>query len=377
MPAVPYHLDKFPPPSLDWPRLVPLLGPTAAAIARFDGTLAVIPNAAVLLAPLMTHEAVLSSRIEGTQATMGEVLQFRAGDEQSALSAERRHDIHEVLNYQRAMVEAAKQLDELPLCWRVLRQTHRVLLDGARGHGKDPGEFRKIPNWIGPAGCTIDQARFIPIGVEHLTAAASRWESFLHEDFADRLLQLAILHAEFEALHPFLDGNGRLGRLIIPLWMWRQGIIRQPIFYMSAWLEAHRDDYYERLLAVSRDDDWTGWCAFFLGGLRAQAEENEAKAKAIVALHASLRHKVSDWTRSAQAIKAVDWIFATPYFYAPTFVAQSGIADQTARRILNVLRDKGLLTTVVAGRGRRPGLYMFSALVDIAEGRPVDLDSHG
>ena len=257
--AVHYHLGKFPPTTeIDWHRLIPLLGPSSAAVARYDGTLAAIPNASVLLSPLTTQEAVLSSRIEGTQATMGEVLEFEAEGDSHGLSDERRADIHEILNYRAATRMAEKMLTEMPLSLRVIREAHKVLLSGVRGQSTAPGEYRRIPNWIGPAGCSIEQARFVPIAADKLPDAMSIWERYAHEDAADRLVQLALLHAEFEALHPFLDGNGRLGRMLVPLFMWQTGLIHRPMFYVSAFLEANRDEYYERLLAVSRDGDWTG-----------------------------------------------------------------------------------------------------------------------
>lgn len=243
-----YRLSEFPPAAIEWDRLIHLLGPASAAIARYDGTLSAIPNADVLLSPLTTQEAVLSSRIEGTQATMGEVLEFEAGEPPDNLTEERRHDIHEVINYRKAMRRAEEMLKELPLSTRVILEAHRVLLEGVRGQGKAPGELRKIPNWIGPPGCSIEQARFVPIAANELPESISRWEKYLHADEKDTLVQLAIAHAEFEALHPFLDGNGRLGRMLLPLFLWQRKLIHRPMFYASAYFEAHRDEYYERLL---------------------------------------------------------------------------------------------------------------------------------
>lgn len=367
--AVQYHLGQFPPAELDWPQLIPLLGPASAAVARYDGTLAAIPNAAVLLSPLTTQEAVLSSRIEGTQATMGEVLEFEAEGDTPDLSEERRNDIREVLNYRAAMRVAEKMLAELPLSQRVIREAHKVLLAGVRGQGKAPGEYRRIPNWIGPPGCTVEQARFVPISADRLPDAMSAWERYLHVDAPDRLVQLALLHAEFEALHPFLDGNGRLGRMLVPLFMWQNGLIQRPMFYVSAFLEAHRDEYYERLLAVSRDGDWTGWCRFFLRALKAQAEENQQKAAAILDLYERMKREVTDLTRSQYAIRALDWIFERPIFRSSDFVASSGIPAPTARRFLVVLRDAGVLKQLAVARGRRAATLCFPALLNIAEGR--------
>ncbi len=360
-----YHEGRFPPADLDWPQIIPLIGPAAAAVARYDGMLAAVPNPDVLLSPLTTQEAVLSSRIEGTQATMGEVLKFAAGQE--VASPERREDIHEVLNYRAAMREAETLLATLPLSQRVIRDMHRVLLTGVRGQNKSPGDYRRIPNWIGPAGCAIEDARFVPIGAEKLPDAMSAWERYAHDDAPDRLVQLAILHAEFEALHPFLDGNGRLGRMLVPLFLWQSGLIRRPMFYISAYFEARRDAYYERLLAVSRDGDWTGWCRFFLEGVRTQAEENLAKSSAVLGLYGDLKHRVAELTRSQYTIHALDWIFAQPIFAGADFVARAGIPRASAKRILSTLQDSGILRVVRPAVGRRTAVLAFPALLGITE----------
>ena len=368
MTATHYHTGGFPPDArLDWQRLIPLIGPVAAAVARYDGMLAAVPNRNILLAPLTTREAVLSSRIEGTVATMGDVLGFEAGQEPE--SAARRDDIQEVLNYRAALRHAEAALKNLPLSLRVVRETHAVLLRGVRGEGKAPGAFRRNANWIGPPGCGIEEAKFVPIGADELPAAISAWERYIHYDAPDRLVQLAILHAEFEALHPFLDGNGRLGRMLVPLFLWQNGLIQAPTFYISAYFEARRDEYYDGLLAVSRDDDWTGWCRFFLEAVRAQAEDNLTRAQAIVVLYERMKHRVADLTGSRYAIRALDWIFAHPIFFSTHFVKHAGIPEATARRFLGVMIDGGILHVVSAGRGRRAGVFAFYDLLDAAEGR--------
>ena len=365
---VQYHYDKFPPKDLDWSQLIPLIGPANAALARYDGTLSAIPNAAILLSPLFTQEAVLSSKIEGTQATMGEVLKFEAEGGSKKLSKDKKDDINEILNYRIAMWHAVDLLNELPLCQRVVKKAHSVLLAGVRGHGKAPGKYRKSPNWIGPPGCKIEDAKFVPISAEKLQDGMSKWEKFIHEETADKLVQLAILHAEFEALHPFLDGNGRLGRMLVPLFMYKMGLIHSPMFYISEFFEKNRDEYYERLLSVSRDDDWVGWCKFFLDGVVVQAAKNQAKASRILELYENMKNKITELTHSQYSIYTLDFIFSRLIFKSTDFARNQEIPTPTAKRILTVLRENGILRTLQKPSGRRAAIYIFSELFNIAEG---------
>lgn len=371
MSAVQYHAGTFPPQTLEWEKLIPLVGPASAAVARYDGVLSAVPNATVLLSPLTTQEAVLSSKIEGTQATMGEVLEFEAEGGRKNLSDEKREDINEVLNYRKAMRHAEKELQALPFCSRVLKEVHKVLLDGVRGQGKSPGAYRRIPNWIGPQGCSIEEARFVPISAGDLEEGMGRWDAYANGDAPDRLIQLAILHAEFEALHPFLDGNGRLGRICIPLFMHQAGLIQRPMFYMSAYLEANRDEYYDRLLAVSREGDWSGWCAFFLKAARMQAEQNLQKAKAVLELYDRMKLRIAEISHSQFSIHALDWIFEQPIFNSSDFVRASGIPKPTAARILRVLKDEDVLQVWEEARGSKPAVYGYGELLNVAEGRNV------
>lgn len=376
MSTVFYHSGRFPPEQLELPRLLPRFGPAAAALARYDALLDRIPNPKLLLAPLVMREAVLSSRIEGTQTTMGEVLQFEAG--QAPASQRSRDDINEVLNYRKAMGHAEQLITgvngrrPLPLCERVLKAAHQILMQGVRGANKQPGEYRRTANWIGESGCERENARFVPIDADRLPQAMAAWERYIHSEAPDQLVQLAILHAEFEALHPFLDGNGRLGRMLVPLFLWQVGLIRAPVFYISAYLDAHRDAYYNRLLAVSRDDDWTGWCYFFLEAIQQQAEDNLSKAQGILNLYDALKDQVIDLTHSQYAIPALDWIFKRPIFKSTDFVAQTNIPAPTARRILKCLRDSSICITTEEARGRRTAILAFPAPLNITEGhQPV------
>jgi Fic family protein len=368
---VQYHEGYFPPKKIEWERLVPLIGPANGALARYDGTLAAVPNAALLLSPMMTQEAVLSSRIEGTQATMAEVLEFEAGIVPEVPDANRTADIHEVLNYRKAMGRAVELLKELPLCQRVIKEAHSILMEGVRGQGKAPGNYRKIPNWIGPPGTPIEKATYVPISGDKLPSAMGRWESFIHADAPDKLVQLALLHAEFEALHPFLDGNGRLGRMFVPLFLFNAGLLRSPVFYISAYLEARRDEYYERLLSVSRDGDWTEWCGFFLHALTEQAKENEQKASAILKLYEKERDRIIHLTRSQYAVKALNFLFYRPIFSATAFYTEADLPTPSARKILKILRENGFFNILRETRGRYPAILVFRELLNIAEGHQV------
>lgn len=197
----------------------------------------------------------------------------------------------------------------------------------------------------------------------------SAFEKQIHAEMPDKLVQLAVLHAEFEALHPFLDGNGRMGRMLAPLFLWQTGMISQPMFYISAFLDEHRDAYYDRLLAVSRDGNWTGWCAFFLEAIRSQAVTNEQKASAILRLYNEKKLELVALTHSQYSILALDWVFERPIFKSSDFVASSGIPAPTARRMLALFRKNGLLTTLVEAAGRKSAVYGFPALLNVAEGR--------
>jgi Fic family protein len=363
-----YHYGKFPPANLDWQQLIPLLGPTSASLARYDGLLSTIPNADILLSPLTTQEAVLSSNIEGTNVTMGEVLEIEA--DSTNIPQQKRADVEEVLNYRKTLQSCVSEVRKRSLSQQILRAAHSLLMEGVRGRDKSPGQYRTEQNWIGARGCQIEQARFVPIAPEHLQSGMDAWESYLCQTSEpDTLVQLAILHAEFEALHPFKDGNGRLGRMIIPLYLFQRGVLKSPDLYMSGYLEANREEYQDRLLAVSRDLDWTGWVKYFLRGIYQQAEENARKAQDILALYDSVKKSVLQEIHSQYAIAAVDFIFRAPIFPSTLFVSSANIPKPTANRLLALLRKKGLLFTLREGKGRRPGVYAFMDLMSIAERR--------
>lgn len=259
----PYTPDALPLKELDHARLLPLVGRANAALARYDGLLVGIPNLAVMLSPLTTQEAVLSSRIEGTQATVDEVLEQEAG---LLKQGEKYRDIQEISNYRLALFQAHQYLETYPIRLGFIRELHRTLMHSVRGQDKTPGEFRIDQNWIGKSGCTVEEASFVPPNPMQLPDYLRDWEAYLDSDDIDFLVQTAVMHAQFELLHPFKDGNGRIGRILIPLFLYQKKFLSQPMFYLSEYLENHRDEYYDCLRNISVSKEWNNWIAFFLGG---------------------------------------------------------------------------------------------------------------
>ena len=232
---------------------------------------------------------------------------------------------------------------------------------------REPGCVRTIQNFIG-RDAQIEHAIFVPPAPEMVPGALEDWEAYLQREEKDVLVQLSVLKAQFELIHPFCDGNGRIGRMLVPLIMYEKGLIGSPMFYISAYLERHRPVYYERLLAVSRERDWNGWIAFFLSAIEEQAGENGTKAKAILDLYDEMKRTVPEVTRSQYAVAAIDAIFGTPIFIPSEFYEQTGIPKKTANRILQQLREHDIIAVLEEGGGRRAATYIFPRLIAITEG---------
>lgn len=358
----PFKPETLPLENLDWSAFIDMLGKANRYVARYDGLLQSVLNPDVLLSPLRTQEAVLSSKIEGTQATLEEVMEYEA--DQDAPEA-RKADIHEVINYRKALLAGREEMQRKPLSLGVIRQMHRLLMQDVRGQGRDPGNFRRIQNWIGTPGSTMDSARFVPPSVLDMTTALDNWERYLHSEDKDVLVQLAIVHAQFEIIHPFLDGNGRIGRILIPLFLYHKEIIRQPIFYMSEYLENNRKDYYNALKDITDHGNWTQWIRFFLHGIIVQAEKNIGKTRAIIELYDTMKRKVAEETHSQFSILCLDFIFSHPIFNSSQFYKGSGIPRASAIRNLKMMETAGIIHCTSKGAGRRPAYYSFPSLVGI------------
>jgi Fic family protein len=297
---------------------------------------------------------------------MEEVLQFQA-DPSEPIEPEKRADIQEILNYRKAMGQAVESLKKRPLCLNMVKELHATLLDSVRGRNKAPGEFRRVQNFIGPAGCTAETATFVPPTVDRLDKALGNWEKYLHFEEKDGLVQLAVVKAQFELIHPFLDGNGRIGRMLVPLFLYEKGILSSPMFYVSAYFEEHREVYYVRLQGVSREDDWNGWIQFFLTAIVEQAQVNAGKTGAILVLYQRMKAEVPEATRSQYAIQAIDALFDRPIFTSADFITRSKIPKDSAHRILKALKDSGVIKDLRPKRGRRAGVLIFPELIGITE----------
>ena len=366
----PYIPDSLPIETLNFKLLLPLVGQANAALARYDGLLQGIPNPAVMLSPLTTREAVLSSKIEGTQATVDEVLEHEAGLEKDG---EKFKDIQEISNYRRALYEARDYLKDYPIRLGFVRELHKILMNSVRGQRKSPGQFRKEQNWIGSYGCTIEQATFVPPSPLVMQDKLNHWESYLDFDDIDFLLQAAIVHAQFELIHPFEDGNGRIGRILIPLFLFQKKVLSQPMFYLSEYLEEHRDDYYQRLKDISLNGDWDGWITFFLCATIEQATNNAQKVKQIMDLYEHMKVQIQDITHSQYTVHLLDALFSRPIFSSSDLVQELNqtfrIHKKTTSTLLRYLREADILRELRAASGRRAAVLWFPKLLFVTEGR--------
>jgi len=356
-----YTPKKLPITDLKWESFVHLIGKANAEIARFDGLLQTIPNPSVLLSPLTTNEAVLSSRIEGTQATLKEVLEFEANPQKETKKYE---EIQEVINYRKALQSAIDEMKEFSLSTRIIKKAHKVLLQGVRGENQDRGNFRRQQVFIGKPGAKIEQATYIPPTPEKINDLISNLEHYIHSEEKDILVQLAIIHAQFEIIHPFVDGNGRVGRMLMPLFLYFKKNISYPSFYLSEYLESHRDEYYKALLDVSQEQNWDGWIIFFLQAIIEQSKKNITKAKEIISLYEQKKQRITDLTKSQFSIKILDALFVMPIFQSQDFIKFSKIPKASAFRYINVLEKNGVISS---DKKRKNKLYFFDKLLNIVK----------
>jgi Fic family protein len=369
----PAPLPPEPPVAID-EELLGLLSEADQALGRLDGMVRLIPDPDLFVGMYVRREAVLSSQIEGTQSTLEDLLEQELDpDSKDPLS-----DVGEIVNYVRAMSYGLQRLHDLPLSLRLIREIHAELLRHGRGAHATPGEFRRTQNWIGPPGATLRQATFVPPTVPDMVDALHDFERFL-QDVGGRhvLLDIGLVHAQFETIHPFLDGNGRVGRLLITFLLVHKGVLREPLLYLSHYLKLHRLEYYDRLMEVRRRGDWEGWLRFFLRGVAQTAGEATATAERIYELRERHRALVMD-EAGAKGLRLLSELYRRPLININYVRDYLGVAFPTASRLVMKLVDLGVLRETTGQRRSRrfryePYLLLFEDQSEPAEQKPPEL----
>lgn len=359
---IPAPLPPDPPVRLNG-ELQPLLSEANYALGRLDGAIHTLPNPDLFVTMYVRKEAVLSSQIEGTQSSLQDLLAAEA----LILDPDRPRDVHEVINYVKAINYGLKKLNELPVSVRLIREIHQILMKGVRGGHLTPGEFRRTQNWIGPAGCTLSEAVFIPPPPDIVPQAMSDLERFLNSPSKlPVLIQVGLAHAQFETIHPFLDGNGRVGRLLITFLLTERKLLSKPALYLSDYIKRYKQDYYTRLQGVRDVGDWEGWLTFFLKAVSEVSQEAVTTARNILDMREDFRHRITNRLGRAagNAQQVMDYLFMHPITTIKNVKELLGITQAGANNIVNRLVEIGLLKEITGyARNRRfrfdPYLRLF------------------
>ena len=343
--------------------LIRLLGEAERAIGELAGVGRLLPEPHLLIAPAIRREAVLSSRIEGTRSGLDDLFFFEAAPDE----VQDQTDVREVSNYVSALEYGLVRLDELPLSLRLIREIHERLMRGVRGDAARPGEFRTTQNWIGPPGATLMEATYVPPPLPDMEQALDAFEKYLHaaHDPMPPLIRLACIHSQFEMIHPFADGNGRVGRLLIVLLLMHWGLLPAPLLYLSVFFERHREDYYSHLLAVSSRGEWESWIAFFLRGVREQARDAALTAKRLLDLQQDYRQRLAARRISKITLPLLDTLFLNPVTTAPRVRDHFQVNFRTAQGAIDDLVGIGVLREITGQRRNRTWLAdgILSAIV--------------
>ncbi|MEA5596438.1 Fic family protein [Rivularia sp. UHCC 0363] len=362
---IPAPLPPDPPIQMNDPELIRLLSDADRAVGRLDGSTYILPNPDLFVAMYVRQEAVLSSQIEGTQSTLEDVLQF----EIDVKGQEIPKDVKEVVNYIQAMNYGLERLKEFPLCMRLIREIHAYLVDGVRGGDRTPGEFRTTQNWIGAAGCSIATASFIPPPITEMHQSLDNLEKFLHDTKSfPVLIVCGLAHAQFETIHPFLDGNGRIGRLLITFLLCERGILQRPLLYLSYYLKAHRMEYYDRLMAIRTHGDWEGWLKFFLRGIFEVSQSATATTRSILNLREAHREIIGQKSSSSNyGLRLLDFLFQQPMVTVRLVEEYLQCAYVTASKTVEQFVELGFLKEITGWQRNKiyryePYLALFQPL---------------
>ena len=339
------------PPSIELDvTTVHLLVEAERAVGELSGIGHMLPNPHLLIRPFVRREAVLSSRIEGTVTSLAQLLLFEA----EPMNRPSSPDVNEVINYVRAMEYGLERLENLPVSLRLIREVHAHLMEGVRGQSNNPGQFRVVQNYIGGAGLSIQQARYVPPPLSEMNQALADLETFIHRPTdIPFLIQLALIHYQFEAIHPFDDGNGRTGRLLLSLLMCEREYLSQPLLYLSGFLERNRDTYMDCLLGVSRQCDWLSWINFFLVAVSSQAKDAISRTSQLMSLWQDYRSSLQIARGSSLTLQLADMLFATPAVTAPYVQRELGVTQASARRAIERLEKDGILREATGQRRNR------------------------
>jgi Fic family protein len=348
----PADLPPDPPLDLD-ENLLSLLSRADQALGRLDGLVKVVPDPDFFVGMYVRREAVLSSQIEGTQSTLEDLLEVELEPARGFES-----DVGDIVNYIAAMNYGLERLETLPLSLRLIREIHEALLSGGRGARATPGEFRKTQNWIGPTGAGLSQATFVPPTVPEMNDALDSFERYLHT-FGERplLLDVGMAHAQFETIHPFLDGNGRVGRLLITFILVHYAALRKPLLYLSYFFKLHRSEYYDRLMAIRRSGDWEGWLRFFLRGVAETADEATSTAERIFELRERHRALVMEQGLGSNGLKLLSLLFGRPLINVKLATEALDVTFPTANRLVSRFEEVGVLVETTGQRRSRVFRY--------------------
>jgi Fic family protein len=333
-------------------------------LSELAGAARTLPNPHLLIEPFSRREAVLSSRIEGTLASLSDLMSFEA----LGVVHPDRADVKEVANYVAALEYGLKRLAQLPVSSRLMKELHERLMRGTRGEDLTPGEFRRSQNWIGPPGCSLNDATFVPSPVAEMKEALSDLERYIHaESNMPPLVRMALIHYQFEAIHPFLDGNGRIGRLLITLLLCAEGLLPQPLLYLSAFFERHRSEYYRLLLEVSQRGNWLEWITFFLRGVSEQSVDALNRANQLQQLSLEYREALHAKRSSATLLRMCDRLFKNPVFSPNSISKALDLTYVSAQKNIDKLVDAGILREIT---GRKRGrIYVAQQVMEILEKR--------
>ncbi len=338
-----------------------LLSKADRALARLDGVVTVLPNPDLFIAMYVKKEALLSSQIEGTQASLEGVLEFEA----DLTPKEDIDDIKEVVNYIKALDYGIKKLKKFPMSLRLIKEIHKILIKGTRGTHKTPGEFRRTQNWIGPPGASLNEATFVPPPPGMVLELMGNLEKFIHgKDNIPPLIKIALIHSQFETIHPFLDGNGRIGRLLITFYLYWRNILSKPLLYLSFYFKKNRAEYYDLLMKVRKEDVWEEWIKFFLKGIGEVSEEATNTARKIIKLKDDLITKLYENSISSiYAVKLIDLLFKNPVIDVKNIVEELNTHRDTANELVKRFEKIGILKEITGKQ--RYKKYIFSDYVDI------------